>query len=128
MDNIKLQHVAYVPDLPVNLISFRQATEVGGCEFIFNKSSVFMSSPSRKLKKVGSIHKKLYVLDISTKAPEITELSFVAGSDPMLSREIKPVSESIRWYSRFGHPGIEAYNSLARTFSLPRMHPENITV
>ncbi|EDO19635.1 Tkp5 protein [Vanderwaltozyma polyspora DSM 70294] len=125
---LTLCDVAYVPDLPINLISIRQASKKSGCSFSFDETGAYVLSANNKLTKIGSLYKKLYVLDQSLSKIEETQMSFVAISDPLLTSDVKPVSTAIRWHARFGHPGLDRYNTVARQFSLPRIVPEQVSV
>ncbi|EDO14410.1 Tkp5 protein [Vanderwaltozyma polyspora DSM 70294] len=125
---LTLCDVAYVPDLQVNLISIRQASKKAGCSFSFDETGAYVLSANNKLTKIGSLYKKLYVLDQSLSKIEETQMSFVAISDPLLPSDVKPVSTAIRWHARFGHPGLDRYNTVVRQFSLPRIVPEQTSV
>jgi len=97
LDGINLSKVAYVPDLPVNLISVQQAASSSGCCFLFSADSVSLISPDGIIKKVGTVVDNLYTfsLDSSTSSTNLdcssddvsflSEAALSATIDPLLS-------------------------------------------
>ena len=74
-----LHNVAYVPSIPVNLISMKAATRRSGSAFILDSTGVYVKA-GETLKKVGSLKNGLYIYDLGDKRQ--TPTVFTVASAP----------------------------------------------
>ena len=120
-----------------NLISIKRASVIANVRFIFDQDSLSVIYPSNKVKQLGTVKNGLYVLDrssmrhhgeVSYVGSEVLFVTSNAVYDPLLPRPKNPLSISILYHARLGHPGADLFNKLAPVLQVPALKPEKHTL
>ena len=120
-----------------NLISIKRASVIANVRFIFDQNSLSVIYPSNKVKQLGTVKNGLYVLDrpsmrhhgeVSYVGSEVLFDTSNAVYDPLLPRPKNPLSISILYHARLGHPGADLFNKLAPVLQVPVLKPEKHTL
>ena len=137
LKQITLNNVAYIPSMSFNLISIKRASVIANVRFIFDQNSLSVIYPSNKVKQLGTVKNGLYVLDrpsmrhhgeVSYVGSEVLFDTSNAVYDPLLPRPKNPLSISILYHARLGHPGADLFNKLAPVLQVPALKPEKHTL
>ena len=137
LKQITLNNVAYIPSMSFNLISIKRASVIANVRFIFDQNSLSVVYPSNKVKQLGTVKNGLYVLDrpsmrhhgeVSYVGSEVLFDTSNAVYDPLLPRPKNPLSISILYHARLGHPGADLFNKLAPVLQVPALKPEKHTL
>ncbi|CAI4052451.1 hypothetical protein SUVZ_15G0020 [Saccharomyces uvarum] len=87
---IKLTNVAYVPDLPFNLISIKQAARNANINIRFSNDAVYFITSNNRAVEVGQSKDGLYCLNCSTSSSstEVAMLGNTVDIDSSITKHI----------------------------------------
>ena len=120
-----LHNVAYVPTVPVNLISLKAATRRSGSSFLFNSTGVYVGE-DHNWKKVGTLRNDLFLYN----TPTITSqpaVSFLGTETTIATETAKQISDTELRHARLGHPGVKLYSTMARLLGYNTIEQPNTT-
>ena len=120
-----LHNVAYVPTVPVNLISLKAATRRSGSSFLLNSTGVYVGE-DHNWKKVGTLKNDLFLYN----TPTITSqpaVSFLGTETTIATETAKQISDTELRHARLGHPGVKLYNTMARLLGYNTIKQPNTT-
>lgn len=124
LNNMILNRVAYVPDIPFNLISISAATEHSHAQFLFAKDSLMIRDSNDADHVIAKKTRGLYLMTSHHEAP--TSLIANEDTDALLPHKKPTLPEGVVIHGRLGHPGVSVFSNLAKRMDLPTINRDNL--
>lgn len=110
LGNLLLHHVAYIPNVPFNLISISSAISFSGAKFIFDQDRLLIKGPEMDVPFTIAI-KEGGVYVYSPDSPTIALCVNSSKTSSLLPKSVSKPDKAILMHARLGHPGNHAYNN-----------------
>lgn len=139
LGSMKLNNVAYAPDMPFNLFSTKQAIEHGKVGILYDiNGDVKLIFPNGSTRKIATLSNNLYVITNASKST-YAEKAFAGHTvsiksstkpvfDPLLPTEISSTPIESIIHARIGHTGMHIYNSIAPIIDASTMNTSTTTL
>ena len=124
--NLLLHNVAYIPNVPFNLISISAATSFSGANFIFDEKLLVKRSDVDVPFTIAIKEGGIYVYSPNT--PDVALCANSSNTSSLLPKPVLKPDMAILMHARLGHPGNKAYNQLAAKVGLPKLNMSSYTL